>query len=297
MRYPVTRVPVAGLALLLACAGCVGLLYQRTRARPAVAAQAVPAVSLDRVAEAVKTTTAVSSFRFTFRMTFVGPGETFALDGDGSYDVAHRLVGVTTSVEDAPAGSAASRPTDMVIDYSNGLVEYMRSGMFDGHLPAGKSWIRLDLGKYLKKEGVDLTRVMQSSSADPTQMLDVLRRTSEPQLVGTEQVGGESTSHYQATVDVARLIATSKDPVVRASLKRAAALAGKGSYPVDVWIDGQGYLRRMQTTDWQTLPDARRTPVVVTATEDLSDFGSGATVGVPSGPSVVGLEDVPGFGG
>jgi hypothetical protein len=293
-----TRVPVAGLALLVACAGIIGLAYQRTHAKPAAAspAPATPAVSIDRVADAVKTTTAVSSFRFTFRMTFVGPGETFAMVGDGSYDLAHRLVGVTTSVEDASAGSAASHPTEMVVDYSNGLVEYMRSGMFDGHLPAGKSWIRLDLGTYLKKEGVDLTRVMQSSSADPTQMLDVLRRTSDPKLVGTEQVDGETTSHYQATVDLQRLIAATNDPVVRTSLKRAAALAGKGSYPVDVWIDAQGYLRRMQTTDWQTLPDARRTPVVVTVTEDLSDFGSATAIAVPSGPSVVDLEDVPGFG-
>ena len=186
-------------------------------------------------------------------------------------------------------------PTDVVFDYSSGLVEYMRSAMFDGHLPAGKSWIRLDVGKYAKKAGIDVTQVMQSSSADPTQTLAMLRESAADGLViGKETVTGVATTHYHAVIDLRRVIARATDPEARLSLQRVVALTGT-FYPIDVWIDQKGYLRRMVTSSYETLPDGSGTRVQATIAENLSDFGAAVAAPVPSGDGVVDAEDVPGL--
>jgi hexokinase len=113
-------------------------------------------------------------------------------------------------------------------------------------------------------------------------------------LTGRETVDGVSTSHYTATVDLRRLAALETDPVVSQSLRRAIELSGTTTYPVDVWIDGDGFLRRMRTTQVEAPPDAPGTVVTVTATEELSAFGIPAQVAVPPASDVADLADLTG---
>ena len=283
------RIPVVLIAGLLACVGGVGYVYLQTRPaeRPA------PVLHVDRVAQAVATTTSAQSFRFKLSVSASGAGRSLGFGGGGSFDLEHKLVGMTMQLENPPAGSPAAYPMELVLDYSHGFVEYLRSRMLDGHLPAGKTWVKIDVGKVAGQQGVDLDRVLQAQSADPTQMLDLLRRSSSPVLVGKEQVGGVSTSHYRATVDLRRLAALETDTTVRESLRRAIELSGATSYPVDVWIDADGYLRRMRTTVVEA-PPGSTTAATVSVTEELSDFGAPAQVTVPSAAEVADLEELGG---
>jgi hypothetical protein len=285
----VTRIPVILIAGLLACFGGVGLVYLKTR--PETQASVL---HVDRVAQAVATTTSVKSFRFKLSMSMSAGGKSFAFGGGGSYDLQHKLVAMTMQVENAPAGSPAVGPMELVLDYSHGFVEYMRAGMLDGHLPAGKTWLKIDVGKVAKKEGVDLDRLLQANDADPTKMLDVLRRSANPVLVGKESVDGVSTSHYTATVDLRRLAALETDDAVRESLRRAIEVSGTATYPVDVWIDSDGYLRRVRTTMVEAPPGAPGTVVTMTATQELSAFGVPANVPVPPADTVADLADLTG---
>ena len=284
-----TRVPVILIAGLLACVGGVGLVYLKTRPETQTGV-----LHVDRVSQAVATTTSVKSFRFKLSMSMSSGGRSFGFDGGGSYDLEHKLVAMTMQVENAPTGAAAIGPMQLVLDYSHGFVEYMRSGMLDGHLPAGKTWLKIDVGKAAKKEGVDLDRVLQGNNADPTQILDVLRRSANPELVGTESVEGVSTSHYTATVDLRRVAALETDDAVRQSLERAIELSGTATYPVDVWIDSDGYLRRVRTTMVVAPPDAPGTTVTTSVTEELSAFGAPANVLVPSADEVADLAELTG---
>ncbi len=284
------RIPVVLIAGLLACVGGVGYVYLQTRPteRP------TSVLHVDRVAQAVATTTSVQSFRFKLSVSMSSGGRSFGFGGGGSYDLEHKRVAMTMQLENPPAGSPAVYPMELVLDYSHGFVEYMRSRMLDGHLPAGKSWVKIDVGKVAKQEGIDLDRLLQARSADPTEMLDLLRRSSSPVLVGKEEVGGVTTSHYRATVDLRRLAALETDDTVRESLRRAIELSGATTYPVDVWIDADGYLRRMRTTLVEAPRDAPGTVVRVTATEELSDFGVPAQVAVPAADEVADVGDVRG---
>jgi hypothetical protein len=281
------RIPVVLIAGLLACVGGVGFVYVKTRPK-----QAETVLHVDRVAQAVARTSSVKSFRFRLSMSISGGGQSIGLAGDGSYDLEHKLVAMTMQIEGAPAGAPAVSPIELVLDYSHGFVEYMRSSMFGGHLPAGKTWLKVDVGKFAKKEGIDFDRLMQAGSGDPTKMLDLLRRASRPVLVGREAVGGVSTSHFTATVDLRRLAALETDPGVRQSLQRAIELSGTSTYPVDVWIDGDGYLRRMRTTQVEAPPDSPGTVVRMTATEELSAFGAPVAIAVPPAAEVADLGDL-----
>ena len=282
-----TRAPVLPLAILLACAGMLGVVYMHTR--PAPGADAVP---LDRVAQAVATTSAVKSFRFAVAASESGAGSSFTFAGNGSYDVEHKLVGMTMHIEHPPAGmpASATQPMDLVIDYAGGLVEYMRWQVLDGHLPTGKTWLKIDIGKLARKEGIDVERLMQAGSADPSRMFDVLRRAAAPTRVGEEEVGGVSTTHYRATVDLRRVAALETDEKTRDSMQRAIQLSGASSYPVDVWIDAKGYLRRMSATMVEAPPDGAVSTMAVT--EELSAFDAPAQVSTPPATNVADIEDV-----
>jgi hypothetical protein len=199
---------------------------------------------------------------------------------------------MTARVANAPAGSPAAQPIDFVFDYAGGFVEYMHSQLFNGHLPAGKSWVKIDVGKLAKKQGVDLARLNQVDNGDPRKMFDMLGRAADPILIGQETVGDVTTSHYHATVDVRRLIASQTDPAVRRSLQRAMELSKTTSYPVDVWIDDGGYLRRMRMTVTAAEGDSRNAYLTMNITEDLSDFGAAAHVGLPAGATVADVTDL-----
>jgi hypothetical protein len=288
----VTRVPVLAIAILLACAGLVGSVYMRTRPQASPSDSSTP-VKVDRVAQAVRLTSSATSFNFGVSMSVAaGPGDSLRMSGTGSADLANHRIALTMRVLDAPPSSDAARPIESVIDYSNGFVDYLHSDAFAGKLPAGKSWVKLDVGKYAKKAGVDLGKVVRSQEADPTKALDMLRKAGSPVYVGSETLNGVSTSHYRSVVDVRRLIAAEPDADIRASLRKAMELSGTTSFPVDAWIDDQGYLRRMHWTETGTAPDGRNTPVTTEYTEELSGFGSGATVSLPPAAGVVDAADL-----
>jgi len=61
-----------------------------------------------------------------------------------------------------------------------------------------------------------------------------------------------------------------------------------------VWIDGDGYLRRMRITIPQHKAGTPAEVATVTATEELSNFGTDARIAVPPDSSVVDISDLAG---
>jgi hypothetical protein len=285
------RVPVLAIALLLTSAGVLGFAYVTTRR-----AEPEAVVHVDRVAQAVASTASTKSFTFTYSAEISAAGESLRMSGAGSFDGEHKLVAMNLHFEGAPSGSpAAGANAEFVVDNSHGLVEYLHMALLDGHLPAGKSWVKIDVGALGKKLGIDLSKLQQGDSADPAKMFSVLRRAAHPTVVGRESVGGVSTMHYKATVDLRQLIATEPDAVARESLQRAIDVSGISTYPVEVWIDGDGYLRRMRIAIPAGVPAGTQTNVAtVTMTEELSNFGTDVQVAVPPAASVVDVADLAG---
>jgi hypothetical protein len=281
----VARVPVLAIALLLASVGGAGFAYLKTRPDAVV--------HVDRVAQAVASTSSAKSFTFTYSTTISAAGQSLTMSGDGAFDGRHELVAMKLHFNGLPPGSpAAWANAEVVLDNSDGLVEYIHVALLDGHLPAGKWWVKVDVGELGKKAGIDLSRLQQGDSADPSRIFSLLRRSANPTVVGQENVGGVATTHYEATVDLRWLVATETDAAVRENLQRAISVTGISSYPVEVWIDGDGYLRRMRTTVPQHMPGSPTEVATVTATEELSNFGTEVRIAVPPDSSVVDISDL-----
>ena len=177
---------------------------------------------------------------------------------------------------------------EMIFDGSHGLVMYMRSPLFDKMLPTGK-WVKMDLEKIAKKEGVDLGAIMNANQADPSQSLRMLMASSNARVTGSQRIRGVQTTHYAFNIDFKKLARDNKQ------LRQLTETTGSVSAPAEAWIDGKGRVRRLAVT--MSLGAAQLgTPMTMTMTEDLYDFGARADITVPTDDLVVDLSSLAGSG-
>jgi hypothetical protein len=174
---------------------------------------------------------------------------------------------------------------EMIFDGSDGLVMYMRSPLFDKMLPTGK-WAKMDLEKIAKKEGVDLGAIMNVNQADPSQSLRMLMASSNARVTGSERIRGVQTTHYAFNIDYKKLAHDNK------MFKQLKEATGAVSAPAEAWIDAQGRVRRLAVT--MSMGRQPATPMTMTMTEDLYDFGVRTNVTPPSDDLVVDLSSLSG---
>lgn len=141
-----------------------------------------------------------------------------------------------------------------------GTDAYIRSPLLAAALPPGKKWLKIDLAKAGKAAGFNLSVL---TAQDPGQALSYLRSLKSVTTVGKETVDGVSTTHYRAVQ------------------------AGSGTY--DAWVGDDGYIRRVRVV---TTSGGK-----VSATTDLSDFGTSVHVIVPSAAESYATNSIPGLGG
>ena len=120
-------------------------------------------------------------------------------------------------------------------------------------------------------------------TVDPSAQLHLLAAVAEAEVVGEEEVRGETTTHYRGTYTVARALKGARgvqQPALK-SLLGVAASAPTASY--DVYLDDEGLLRRLEQT--VEVPSTGQT-LTVTTTLELYDFGIDVKVIPPPGAVV-----------
>jgi hypothetical protein len=248
------------------------------------------ALALDPVAQAASTTAKTTSSRFEFRASVdAGSVGSFSFNGNGVFDGKNKSGWMNMHFAMPPAFQLQVGSTDpsmeMIFDGSDGLVMYMRSSLFDKMVPTGK-WVKMDLEKMAKKEGVDLGAIMNANQADPSQSLRMLMASSNARVTGSERIRGVQTTHYMFNVDFAKLAHDDK------AFKQLKETTGSISAPAEAWIDAQGRVRRLAVK--MSLGGQLATPMTMTMTEDLYDFGVRTSVTPPSDDLVVDLSSLPG---
>lgn len=133
----------------------------------------------------------------------------------------------------------------------------------------GKTWVKFDIRKYAKALGGNLS---QLTSGNPSDMLQRLRASGTVTEAGMESVRGVPTTHYVATIDVHKVEKQS-------GLGKLFAKAKIDYAPEDVWIDRQGYLRRVETS---YSGEVKGQKVSVALTMDLFDLGTPVHVVLPA---------------
>jgi hypothetical protein len=248
------------------------------------------ALALDPVAQAASTTAKTTSSRFEFRGSVTaGSVGSFSFNGNGVFDGKNKSGWMNMHFAMPPAVQLQLGSTDpsmeMVFDGSHGLVMYMRSQLFDKIVPTGK-WVKMDLEKIAKKEGVDLGAIMNVNQADPSQSLSMLMASSNARVTGSERIRGVQTTHYAFNIDFAKLAHNNK------AFKQLQEATGSVSAPAEAWIDAKGRVRRLAVT--MSLGGQLGTPMTMTMTEELYDFGVRANVAPPADDLVVDLSSLSG---
>ena len=243
-------------------------------------------LSFDPVASAATKTADTQSSRveFTAAMNIDGVGG-MAYSGSGIFDGKTRSGALNMRFQ-MPAEMQAQLggvdPTmEMIMDGHHGLVMYMRSPLFQRF--AGDRWIKVDMAKLAKKEGLDLDALMKSSQADPSQTLGMLKASSDAKPLGYDRVRGVFTTHYAFNVDLARFAKQHKE--LRDSLDKIRELTGISSYPAEAWIDDAGRVRRLKIDMSYNTPTGGA--FTMSLTEELYAFGVKVDIRPPASSQVV----------
>lgn len=243
-------------------------------------------LSFDPVANAASKTAKSESSRveFTATMNVEGVGG-MAFSGSGVFD-GHMRSGALnmrfTLPSDAQAQLGGADPTmEMIMDGRHGLVMYMRSPLF--RAIAADKWLKVDMEKTAKKEGVDLSALMNANQADPSQSLHMLMASSDAHAVGYDRVRGVFTTRYQLNIDLAKLAKGNKG--LRKTYDAVRKLTGITSYPAEAWIDDQGRIRKLKIDMSFNAPTGGA--FTMSMTEELYAFGIKVDVRPPASSEVI----------
>jgi hypothetical protein len=204
-------------------------------------------------------------------------GNAVRLAGKGDFDSAKR----TGSLHASFAVGGLQSTVDEVLD---GQTVYVSSPFFSTVLPAGKTWLKLDLATAEKTLGANASAL---TSQDPTAALGQLRALTGLRQTGTATIDGVQTTRYRGRIDPSRLPAATRSLVAK---------SGTGFGPVDVWVGADGYVHRVRVATTAGA-GGQKARTVVTMT--LSKYGEPVQTSVPPATATVDASTVkiPGLGG
>ena len=231
------------------------------------------ALSLDPVASAATKTQQAGTYAFEFSADITAGGHKLSFSGSGMSDTANGAAQMTFDFSGLPAEMTKNGSTAEAIMVDKHM--YMKMPFLAGQLPSGKQWLELDLGKALEASGVNPSSSL--GQTDPQQWLQQLLASGDTQTLGTDTVQGEQMTHYRTQIDPAN---ASQIPAgQRAAVKQALQQLGMSKIPVDVWVDGQGLLRRMSLS-------FELATMSMTMRMDLSQFGTPVSITAPPSDQV-----------
>jgi hypothetical protein len=243
---------------------------------------AVPAA--ERILRSVASTSAAKSSRFSYGL-FVSRisnndaqlgQEVKVVEGKGVFDY-QRALGT--------------------IDYKNNLLQVSAATIFIFHetrkyeklppelrvkLPAGKVWLETDLVRLDASTGIDSA---QQFSGDPsTALAFLLVRAVDVVELPSEKIRGVPTDHYRMRLELStwRWMASGLPPHQQQILRIKTRPFRRGHVRAEVWIDGQGRVRRLSLTGKTRPPGSLETmDLRARQTYDYFDFGVPVTIALP----------------
>jgi hypothetical protein len=191
------------------------------------------------VADAADTTAAAGTAEFGIAGTITAAGQSIPLQGNGAVDMRNSHMRMSMSF---PVPQYGSLQMDEIFDGSAFYLHFPDA--LAQRIPGGKSWMKMDLESLGKSSGVDFKQLMQANQGNPTDMLAALKGVGSSREIGQENIGGVATTHYQATIDLNKAAQRIPDRKTADSVKQMFSAAGVSSFPIDVWIDRAGRVRR-----------------------------------------------------
>lgn len=270
--------PVVALAAAVAVAGGT---YAATRGSDATL-QSRPVASVTQLVHgAAAKTEAAKSSRFAMTMDMNVAGHSITATGSGAFDYAHEIGDVLMVIPQIGQMRMLMVP---------GVFYLQLGGLMAQAMPAGTSWVKVDLSEIGKLSGVDLQGLMdQAQQQNPVDNLKVLAQAGDVHKVGPATVRGVPTTHYTGHISISDVAGFYKGALSQ-QLSSIDKKIGNQPIGVDVWLDDQGLPRRMGenfSVDGMTMR----------LTMDLYDFGTPVQVAPPPANQVVDVTSLMGARG
>ncbi|MDQ5816180.1 MAG: hypothetical protein M3516_07805 [Actinomycetota bacterium] len=284
MRSKSILIPLAALALV--AGACGGGSDQSPAA--AIAAASVNTTEAGSAKVSIASTTTVPE-------ALAGGGPTsIEFGGEGAVDYENQVGEMTMDMSDMGGGAAGGPALGEMNMVFEGTMIYMQFDLLAQQLPEGKSWVRFDLTTVAEELGVDVSQFTQFSNNDPTAALQYLEGATDLEEIGSEEVRGEETTHYEGVVDLQKAADNVEDEELAKAFEQVIEVGGQEEIPVEVWVGDDETIRRVQY--------AFETPAGQGSTETLSselsmeffDFGTEVDVTIPPDDETVDLQELMG---
>ena len=245
----------------------------------------------ERIAQAPAATQEEQSAQIAMEMVMTGGQQDVTVTAEGAVDFAEQRMTMTMKMGEELAGAGLGE-IRMITD---GTTVYMEMpNAQDLGLPT--AWVKMDVEDMTGMQGMG---ELQQMSNDPTKSMDMLRGVSDDVTeVGSEEVRGEPTTHYEAVIDLEKARDQAPEEA-QAFLQQQIDVLGASTMPVDVWIDEEGRLRRQRidvdmSKAAETMPGA---PSNMSVTIDMFDFGAPVDAEPPPADEVTDLAEMQGGAG
>ena len=297
---PLMALRLCGATLLLSAflvAGCGG--------GDSTSAVTGEPISFEQLAASASTSAEATSGRFSFDASFTlaGADEPFALSGEGAFDTASKRASFSVDMSSLAkllggfvAGFPGADKSDLpdfddpagwkLETVQDGDVGYVRLPAIDDQLPDGKTWVRGATGD-VKAGGFDFKELDSFTQNDPRDVLDALRGVSgDIETLGSEELRGVGTTHYRALLDSAQLVeeATARNSDAASVFDRLSQ-SGVAEVPLDIWIDGNGLVRKL-ALDVDVTDATSSQGGSVSLAFELWDYGERVEIDVPPAAQV-----------
>ena len=222
----------------------------------------------DPIAQAATSSANSPGYRMNLSLSLTSPQSSTPITATGSavVDPPDHAASMSLSIDmsQIPLFSESTGDSTMqmamVLDGANYYMKLPQAIVDQLPSLGGKPWVEVNVAK-----AADLSSLGDSLTSDPSQTLQELRAGADNITdEGQQQVDGVQTTHYQAEVNLDRLV-----PGLPSSL--AKQLTQDQDVPIDVWIDAHNLVRRVVTT--LTLGGSTGSSLQEIATADFTDYG------------------------
>jgi hypothetical protein len=228
------------------------------------------------------------SARVAMDMTMSTEQGTITMHGTGQFRLHSPAAGTMHLSMTVPTAGTTIGMDERIL----GTTIYMRSPVLSQSIPDSRPWLKLDLERIGKQQGIDFAALMDPGNSDPTQVLTYLDATSDTVVnLGHATVDGVATTRYHADIDLSKAmrVMVARSPAgqrkaVRSTYRTLLQESGTTSYPVDVWVDAGGYVRQMHMS--VPMPVAQSS---MDMTMKLSHFGAPVHITPPPASQVTDL--------
>jgi hypothetical protein len=165
---------------------------------------------------------------------------------------------------------------DSIVD---GTTAYTKSALLGENI-----WYRSD-GTGKNAQGIGGFANIWTNMVDPSQLFATLSDSAGSMTeLGHEQVRGADTIHYKGEIDLQKRAQAAGAP---AEALDAITSSGVSTVPVDVWVDGQGLIARIQTSlSVSGSQGGQPSPLSGDVTVEFHNYGQAVNITAPPADQV-----------